>query len=459
MNEAQIIRLWTAEGQAQLFEGWRERPQAQRCRLLEDLQALEPELVRELAGELRALPEAAPREAEPLDPAPPSAWRGRAEVRAEGERLIRAGAAGFLTAAGGQATRLGWQGPKGCFPISPIRGASLFQILAEKLAAARRRYGVPMPWYIMTSPLNHGQTSDFFRKHDFFGLPAEEVVFFVQAMLPTLTPSGELLLAADGGLVKHPGGHGGALDALRAGGLLEEMGRRGIEELFYFQIDNPLIRVPDPEFAGFHRLAGSQMSTKVVSKTGPEEKLGVPGLSAGRPRIIEYSELDHKARHERRPDGRLRFAHGSIAAHLINLRFLSDASLRLPLHQARKKVQVQVPGSEGWIREEREAIKLEKFIFDAIPLAANPRFLETEREEEFAPLKNARGPDSIETCRNGLVRQQARWLERCGVEVPEREGRPAVRIEISPLYADGPEELKNRLKGTVNRIDEDTLLA
>jgi len=459
MNEAQIIRRWTAEGQAQLFERWRERPETKRRRLLEDLQALEPELVRDLASELRAGPKAAPREAEPLDPVPPSAWRGRGEVRAMGERLIRAGAAGFLTAAGGQGTRLRWQGPKGCYPISPIRGASLFQILAEKLLAARRRYGVPMPWYIMTSPLNHGQTSDFFREHDFFGLPREEVVFFVQAMLPTLTPSGKLLLAADGGLAKHPGGHGGALDALRAGGLLEEMGRRGIEELFYFQVDNPLIRVPDAEFAGFQRLAGSEMSTKVVSKTGPEEKLGVPGLSAGRPWIIEYSELDRRTRHARRPDGRLRFAHGSIAAHLLSFRFLSNASLRLPLHQARKKVQVLVPGPGGGVLEEREAVKLEKFIFDAIPLAANPQFLETEREEEFAPLKNASGPDSIETCRDGLARQQARWLRSCGVEVPEREGRPAVRIEVSPLYADSPEELKNRLGGTVNRIDEDTLFA
>ncbi len=459
MNEAALIRRWTGEGQAQLFEHWRERPEALRRRLLEDLEALEPGLVRSLAAELRAGPQAPPLEAEPLDPVPPAGWRGRGDARALGEQLIRDAAAGFLTAAGGQGTRLGWQGPKGCFPISPIRGASLFQILSEKLLAARRRYGVPVPWYIMTSPLNHSQTSDFFREHDFFGLPREEVVFFVQAMLPTLTASGKLLLAADGGLAMHPGGHGGALDALRAGGLLEEMERRGVEELFYFQVDNPLLRVPDPEFAGFHRLAASEMSSKVVSKDCPEEKLGVPGRSAGRPRIIEYSELDRPARHARRPDGRLRFAHGSIAAHLLSLRFLSNASLRLPLHQARKKVEVLVPGPGGGVREELEAIKLEKFIFDAIPLASNAQFLETERGEEFAPLKNASGADSIETCRDGLIRQQARWLQRCGVEVPEREGRPAVRIEISPLYADSPEALKNRLEGTVNRIDEDTLLA
>jgi UDP-N-acetylglucosamine/UDP-N-acetylgalactosamine diphosphorylase len=458
MNEAALIRRWTGEGQAQLFEHWRERPEAMRRRLLQDLEALDPGLVRSLVGELRAGPMPAAPQAEPLQPVPLAGWRGRSDVRLLGERLIGSGAAGFLTAAGGQGTRLGWQGPKGCFPISPIRGASLFQILAEKLLAARRRYGVPMPWYIMTSPLNHSQTSDFFREQDFFGLPREEIVFFLQAMLPTLTPSGKLLLAADGGLAWHPGGHGGTLEALRAAGLLEEMRRRGIEELFYCQVDNPLVRVPDPEFAGFHRLAGSEMSSKVLLKSSPEEKLGVPGLVAGRPRIIEYSELDRRTLSERLPDGRLRFAYGSIAVHLLNLPFLSRSAPSLPLHQARKKVEVLVPGPGIGAQEEREVIKMEKFIFDAIPLASNPQFLETEREEEFAPLKNASGPDSIETCRDGLARQQARWLERCGVVVPEREGRPAVRIEISPLYADSQEALKNRLAGTVNRIDEDTLL-
>jgi UDP-N-acetylglucosamine/UDP-N-acetylgalactosamine diphosphorylase len=459
VSEQELVRLWTERGQAQLFEHWRERPEAMRRRLLADMAALDPDSVGELVAELANEPARVSGTAEPLEPVPLDGWRGHGAARSLGEELIRRRLTAFLTVAGGQGSRLAWEGPKGCFPISPIRGASLFQILAEKLLAARRRYGVPMPWYIMTSPLNHGQTRAFFAEHEFFGLPFGEVMFFTQALLPTLSMSGKLLLAEDGGLAMHPGGHGGTLDALRAHGLLESMRQRGIEELFYFQVDNPLVRVPDPEFVGFHRLAGSEMSSKVVPKAYPEEKLGVPGRIAGRPRIIEYSDLGREAMHTRRPDGRLRFAHGSIAVHLLNLRFLSGASLHLPLHQARKKVDTLAPGPAGMSREEREAIKLEKFIFDAIPFAANPQFLETEREEEFAPLKNAGGPDSIQTCRDGLIGQQARWLERCGVQVPRRQGRPVFRVEISPLYADNPEALKNRLGATVNRIDEDTLLA
>jgi UDP-N-acetylglucosamine/UDP-N-acetylgalactosamine diphosphorylase len=457
MSEA-LVKLWTAEGQGHLFAHWRERPEALRQRLLHDLAALEPAAVRSLGAELRA-PAGAAGAAEPLEPVPMADWRDRSEARSTGERLIASGATAFLTVAGGQGTRLGWEGPKGSFPISPLRGASLFQILAEKLLAARRRYGVPMRWFIMTSPLNHDHTLAFFREHDYFGLPAAEVILFVQSMLPTLSAEGKLLLEEGGGLALHPGGHGGALDALRAHGLLEAMREWGIEELFYFQVDNPLARVPDPEFVGFHRLAGSEMSSKVIPKAFPEEKLGVPGRIAGRPRVIEYSDLDPVSTHERLADGRLRFAHGSIAVHVLNVAFLSNPSLRLPLHQARKKVRVLVPGPGGGVREEREAVKLEKFIFDALPFAANPQFLETEREEEFAPLKNASGPDSIQTCREGLILQQARWLERCGVEVPRKEGRPLFRIEISPLYADSPEALKKRLGPAVNKIDADTLLS
>ena len=113
--------------------------------------------------------------------------------------------------------------------------------------------------------------------------------------------------------------------------------------------------------------------------------------------------------------------------------------------------------------EEKEAIKFEMFIFDALSDARNPLFFETLREEEFAPLKNRTGPDSIETCRRGMVNLYARWLQSAGVEVPMKDNLPLYRLEISPSFAwDVPslrEALKHEPASTVNRIDEDTLLA
>jgi UDP-N-acetylglucosamine/UDP-N-acetylgalactosamine diphosphorylase len=449
---------WSAE--AELFEHWGDRPEAARRRLLADLSALDPALLarlrKALAGDGSARMQ---RQAVALPAVPQVEWRDSRPAGQLGGELIASGKTAFLTPAGGQSTRLGWDGPKGCFPISPIRKASLFQIFAEKILAARRRYGVGLRWCIMTSPLNHGQTMEFFAAHDWFGLPAEEVNLFPQGLLPSLSPEGRLLLAPDGGLACNPTGHGGILQAMAEAGLTRSLLEAGVEELFYFQVDNPLVRLPDPQFAGWQRLAGSELSSKVVLKAYPEERLGVPALLDGRPGILEYSDLDPERIHARAPGGGLAFAYGSIAIHLLNLSFAARVALPLPLHLARKRVRCLVPRAGGAAVEERQAVKFESFIFDAIPLAVSPQFLETSREEEFAPLKNASGPDSVDTCTAGMIEQHSRWLEACGVRVPREGGRPRYRVEISPLFASDPKALQDRLRHTVNSIDEDTLFA
>jgi UDP-N-acetylglucosamine/UDP-N-acetylgalactosamine diphosphorylase len=201
------------------------------------------------------------------------------------------------------------------------------------------------------------------------------------------------------------------------------------------------------------------MSSKVIPKAYPEEKLGVPALLDGRPGIIEYSDLSPREMHARAPGGGLRFPHGSIAIHLLSASFAASVPLPLPLHLARKRVRSLAPWPGGGRLVEREAVKFESFLFDAIPLAAAPQFLETSREEEFAPLKNAEGADSIATCAAGLIEQHSRWLEACGVRVPREGGRPKYRVEISPLFAADPQALQDRLGHTVNSIDGDSLFA
>jgi UDP-N-acetylglucosamine/UDP-N-acetylgalactosamine diphosphorylase len=456
MRAEELRERWSAE--VELFEHWADRPPEARRRLLADLSGLDPGLLARLRETLSAgRPAPASRRITPLPAVAQEQWRGSREAGQAGEELLAAGRTAFLTVAGGQGTRLGWEGPKGCFPISPIRRAPLFQIFAEKILAARRRYGVPMRWCIMTSPLNHGPTLDFFRERDFFGLPEEEVTLFRQGLLPSLTPEGRLMMSPDGSLARNPTGHGGILQSLREQGLAGRLLEAGAEELFYFQVDNPLVRLPDPHFAGWHRLAGSQLSSKVLVKSHPEERLGVPVLQDGRPGIIEYSDLDPEGMRARTAGGGLLFPYGSIAIHLLNASFAASVALPLPLHLARKRVRCLVPGTGGV--EEREAVKFESFIFDAVPLAVSPQFLQTSREEEFAPLKNAAGPDSIATCIAGMIEQHSRWLEACGVQVPREGGRPRHRVEISPLFAADPQTLQERLGNTVNKIDEDTLLA
>jgi UDP-N-acetylglucosamine/UDP-N-acetylgalactosamine diphosphorylase len=451
-------------GQDHLFLHWESRPEAMRRRIIEDLASLDLGVLQELCAAVTApvkpgIP-GADRSLEPAPYVPVSDSAGDPSAREEGEEEIRSGTAAFLTVAGGQGSRLGFEGPKGMFPVTPIRKLTLFALFAEKLLAARRRYGVKIPWLIMTGPHNHGATEEYFEGVEWFGLGRETVHLFPQASLPSFSPDGRLVMAPDGGLFFNPNGHGGVIDALRSAGLLETMQGRGVRHLFYFQVDNPLVRVPDPLFLGFHCRARSLISTKVIEKAYPEEKLGVIVIAAGRPAVIEYSDLDEARMRERGPDGRLLFLQGSPAIHLLDVSFLGDSRLSLPWHLARKKAMTLNPVPDGTETQERDIVKLERFIFDAIPSADRALFFETERAEEFSPLKNREGLDSIETCFRGQVEQAARWLADVGVQVPRDErGFPRHSLEISPLFAMDRPSLAARRGQLPDRIDEDTLLA
>jgi UDP-N-acetylglucosamine/UDP-N-acetylgalactosamine diphosphorylase len=462
MSERETRERLAAAGQGHLFDHWDARPQELKNRLLEDAAELDLDLVTRLQGALHA---AAPVVAGPgtLSPAPYVALSesgADTEAREAGEEEIRQGRTALLTVAGGQGSRLGFEGPKGMYPVTPLRKLTLFALFAEKLLAARRWYGASIPWLIMTSRHNAAATAEYFESQRWFGLGRETVHMFAQGSFPSLSPDGRLLLAPHGGILRNPNGHGGVIDALRSSGLLPALQERGVRHLFYFQVDNPLVRVPDPVFLGFHCRQRSQISAKVIEKAYPEEKLGVIVTRGGTPSIIEYSDLEPSLMNARGADGRLLFRQGSIAIHILDVDFLSSPNLRLPLHVARKRVKALNPTESGAENCDRDAAKMEMFVFDAIPLAQSALFFETERAEEFAPLKNREGVDSIETCRRGQVEQAARWLTRCGVEVPrDAEGRSLHALEVSPLFAMDPTVLAARRGSLKDRIDEDTLLA
>ena len=288
-----------AIGQGHLFAHWDARPAGMRRRLLEDLETLDAGLVASLAGRLAAGPPR-PSRVEPASFASLREIAADREARGLGEELVASGRTAFLTVAGGQGSRLGFEGPKGLFPVTPLRRLTLFALFAEKLLAARRRYGAAIPWLIMTSRGNHEDTRRAFERADWFGLGAATVRFFTQGMLPALSPDGRLLLAADGGLFWSPDGHGGVIGSLRSSGLLAELAAAGVEELFHFQVDNPLVTVPDPVFLGFHRRAAvrrlvegrREVGTRGEARrhrddrrpAGGDRVLGPGRRAAGRPR-------------------------------------------------------------------------------------------------------------------------------------------------------------------------------
>lgn len=376
------------------------------------------------------------------------------KFRAAGEDLLRAGKVAAFTVAGGQGSRLGFEGPKGCYPAGAVTGKTLFQIFAEGLLAAGRKYGKPVPWYIMTSPLNHEATVAYFEQISFHGLDPKNVMFFRQGVMPSFEMgSGRVLLAEKDEPATNPDGHGGSLRALHASGALDDMRRRGVEHISYFQVDNPIVKVVDPVFLGLHAAApdsSGEMSSKMIPKVSPDEKVGVFCSVKGRVEVIEYSDLPRELQHQRvgGASGHLRFLAGSIAVHALSVEFVArlntDAKFSLPYHRADKKVPcVDLDSGERIDPAAPNAVKLERFVFDALPLCQKSIVYETDRVEEFAPIKNAEGVDSVESSRAIQTLRASRWLAAHGVGIPKNAaGEPDCVLEISPLTALEAADLK-----------------
>lgn len=383
-------------------------------------------------------------------------------ARRAGEELLAQGRVAAVLVAGGQGTRLGFDGPKGAYPFAPLTHRTLFAHHAAKIAAVRRRYSCELPWYVMTSPQNDAATREIFVANEWFGLPDDSVRLFVQGTLPAVDrETGRVLLDAPDRLALSPDGHGGLFAALRRHGLLDEMRDRGVTTMFTFQVDNPLVRVARPEFLGHHTSCGSEMSNVVVRKKHPGERMGVVARSHGRTVLVEYSDLPDELASMREPDGSLRFSAGSIAVHAIELTLadrVTEDGGRLPYHRALKRVPFIDDGGALITPQEPNAVKFETFIFGALPLAERVLSVETLRDDEFSPIKNASGDDSPDTARRDLSRMYARWLECAGVSVPrDDDGDPTVDIEIDPRYALDAGELAERLPADF-RVTGDTVI-
>ncbi len=447
-----------AFGQGHLLRFWPELTDDQRQQLVADLEQVDFDRCRMLAEtHVRNRPQVhipdhiEPPPSYPAEPGPDQS-KLYAEARLAGEQAIRAGRVAAFLVAGGQGTRLGFEGPKGAFPISPVRNATLFQLFAEYLLGVERRWGHRPRWYIMTSHTNDAETRAFFEQHAYFGLGPESVTFFRQGQMPAFLPDGRIALEAKHRVALSPDGHGGSLRALAASGALEEMRQCGIDTISYFQVDNPLVHVIDPLFIGLHLVTGSEMSSKAIPKAYDTERVGNFCRVDGKVAVIEYSDLPEPLALARNADGSRRFDAGSIAIHVLSREFVArltaaGATVQLPWHRADKKVAVVDDQGRPVVPAQPNAVKLEMFVFDAIPLARNPLVLFTRREEEFSPVKNAEGVDSPATARRDLVRRAARWLEHCDVAVPrDAAGEPALPLEISPRFALDAGELRARLR-------------
>jgi UDP-N-acetylglucosamine/UDP-N-acetylgalactosamine diphosphorylase len=464
---SEILELFKKHEQEHVLAGWDKLFADQQEQLLDDCSRVDFAWLKARWNEYLAARETAAKPAS-IEPAPvvglPKTDADRAaaaEATAIGEDLLRRGKVAAFLVAGGQGSRLGFDGPKGCYPVGPLSGKTLFQWHAEQILARSVRYAAAIPWYIMTSRDNDRDTRRFFEDHDYFGLNQRDVFFFQQEMVPCLDLYGKLMLSSPSTLAMNPNGHGGSLSGLRRSGALKNLKDRGIEVVSYFQVDNPLVTICDPLFLGWHAKTGSDMSCKVLEKSSPAERIGVACLRDGKPAVVEYIDLDEETMRRTDADGRLVFWAGSIAIHMIDVAFIDKVSDgMLPWHQSAKKVPF-FAGNRLIKPDAENAVKFETFVFDALPHARRSLNLEVRRENEFAPLKNAEGIDSVESCRLLLSNHFSEWLALNGVSVPVAgiaNGYPRAVVEISPLYSLDAAELGAKIKPEGVKLERYLLL-
>ncbi|OQA00188.1 MAG: putative uridylyltransferase [Planctomycetes bacterium ADurb.Bin401] len=452
-NYEKTLQTLAKHNQQHLLTFWNELDESSKEKLLEQIEQIDFDSLDSKIQEYvkNPAPTKLPSKIEPAPvypaiPQTPEHKEKFTKAKKLGELLLSQGKVAAFVVAGGQGTRLGFDGPKGDYRISPIKNKSLFQIFAEGIKAAGQKYGFQPHWYIMTSPLNDEPTRQIFKSNNFYGLREQNIFFFQQGTEVNYSMDGKILLADKDTLATSPDGHGGSLKALYKSGAIEQMKKIGIEHISYFQVDNPLINIFDPIFIGLHAIDNAEMSSKYLTKCEPLEKVGNFCLADGKVTVIEYSDLPDELAYRKNPDGSLVFALGSIAIHIISRTFVERLNARgfaLPYHKAVKKIPFVDTTSGKIVKPEKpNGIKLETFVFDALPLAKESIILETIRSEEFAPVKNADGADSPAVTKRMMTRRAAKWIETAGIKVPKKaDGSIDCEIEISSLFALSAEDI------------------
>lgn len=400
MDVLQARHKLEAIGQPHVLAHWEGLSEHEKYALLSQIKALDPRMLR-FQQQLLQTPLAAP-----LDALQPFGDCAHAHAIADvqpGKEMIAAGQLGCLIVAGGQGTRLRFDGPKGMFPVSPVKHKSLFQLFAEKTIAAGKQAGRRLPLAIMTSPLNHAETVAFFKQHDNFGLASDQLSIFPQGMLPFLNTEGALFLEDPHTIAEGPDGNGAALHHFYTQGIWEQWKHQGVRYVNFVLIDNPLCDPYDATLLTYQAQQHSDLTIKCTERRHPEEKVGILARQAGKAVVVEYTEMPAAQRHALAEDGTLLYPCANLSLFCFRMDFIEKvANLpveALPLHRAFKAAKA-LNGHAA--QQQQMAWKFEKFIFDVLPLADKVSALLYPRQECFAPLKNFAGDDSIDTVKQAL---------------------------------------------------------
>ena len=328
----------------------------------------------------------------------------------KGIEALKAGKIGALVLAGGMGTRLGSDHAKGMFDIGMTRPVYIFQRMFETMLEVVNTTGTWIPLFIMTSLFNDREIKIFIAEHKCFGYNPEYIKFFVQDMSPCVDADGNIFFSKPDELAMSPNGNGGFYSSMMNAGLDKYCKDMGIEYINVFAVDNVLQKIADPLFIGATIDSGCATGAKVVKKADPGEKVGSICLEDGMPSVVEYYDMTDELMQEKDADGEPAYEYGVILNYLFRLKEM-DGIVRneMPVHVVKKKVPYLAKSEEsetGYVTvkpEEPNAFKFETLTLDFVRMMGSCLPFEVVRENEFAPIKNAMGVDSVESARKMLL--------------------------------------------------------
>lgn len=399
----QLIRKTLKKySQEHLLNGYENLPEVKQKQLLNQIENTDFELINSLYNKTKETVEISESQLSPIEYWDRKRLNGEYKGFQEiGEKAIKSGKLAAVTMAGGQGTRLGHKGPKGTFDIGLDSHKSLFELLCDSLKTEGKKYGVTIPWFIMTSKENNQETIDFFAKHKYFGYEKNKnIFFFEQGELPMVDTEGKILIGEDGLIKEAADGHGGIYEALVKNGMTKKMRELGVEWIFIGGVDNCLAKMVDPVLMGLAIEKHVTAAGKSVVKANPQEKVGVFCKKNGKPSVVEYTEIPKEMSEATDKNGELIYGESHILCNLFNIDAVERMGKKpLPYHTAYKKATYINNKGEKVVPDGPNAYKFEAFLFDAFGELDDMVILRVKREEEFAPVKNATGTDSPETAR------------------------------------------------------------
>ena len=390
-QKAEAEAILKKYGQEHLLSNYDKLDENHKKELLDEIENIDFELVKSLYDSTKKVDKKENDKIEPIEYLDKYKLNEKYKYYEDiGKKAIREGKLAAVTMAGGQGTRLGHEGPKGTFDIGLDSHKSLFEILADSLKEEGKKYGVTIPWFIMTSKENNKQTLEFFEKHKYFGYHKDRnIFFFVQGELPMIDTEGKILLNEDGLIKQAADGHGGIYESLVKSGMTKKMKSIGIKWVFIGAVDNCLVKMVDPVLMGIAIDRGVTVACKSVVKANPGEKVGVFCKKNGKPNVVEYSEITDEMAQATDENGELLYGESHILCNLFSVEAIERMGENpLPYHVAFKKANYMDRNGNIIIPESPNAYKFEAFLFDAFGEVDEMAILRVKREEEFAPVKN-----------------------------------------------------------------------